>query len=330
MTDLKADTLAAFAGKGGGRPPYLPDLTLWYNWHHTRGTLPAEWQGASLPQVARALGVPVWWVTHPWNVETPGVDTSTAEQENKRTVHYRTSAGTLSARWTIGPDGDWWQAEHLVKTADDLPAALALVRARSYVLDDGDLASLQADTGEDGVLAIQIPRRPYSDLLHDFLGWGEGLYLLGEPAIPEILATLEAKLQAFVRQLSRLPAQLFFSPDNLDGQFISPRAFQNHLLASYERTTRELHLGGKRLVVHIGGPSRHLLSPLAQAGVDAVEGIADPPQSDVSLSEARAIAGPALTLWGGIPQDWLLPTHDTPISLEGQHLASTPNRCRWL
>ena len=62
------------------------------------------------------------------------------------------------------------------------------------------MVSLQATSGSDGVLAIQVPRRPYSDLLHDFLGWGEGLFLLGEPAVAEILAALEAKLQTFIAE----------------------------------------------------------------------------------------------------------------------------------
>ena len=39
---------------------------------------------------------------------------------------------------------------------------------------------------------------------------------------------------------------------------------------------------------------------LAEAGVDGVEGIAGPPQSDITLAEARQLAGPGITLWGGI------------------------------
>jgi hypothetical protein len=51
------------------------------------------------------------------------------------------------------------------------------------------------------------------------------------------------------------------------------------------------------------------LALLAGAGVDGVEGIAGPPQADASLAAARQLAGSALTLWGGIPQDFLLPAH---------------------
>ena len=306
----RANMLSAFTPQGGTPPLYVPDLTLWYNWHQSKGTLPEPWTSYSLPQIAQALDVPIWLVTSPWRLETPGIDISTTEDTTAKIVRYETPAGSLSARWAVGPDRDWWQTEHLVKTPQDLGAALALVQARSYVLDAHQLAPLEDEVGDAGVLAIQIPRRPYSDLLHDFLGWGEGLFLLGEPAVPEILATLEAKLHRLVQEVARLPGQVIFSRDNLDGQFISPRAFGQHLAASYRGTADLLHEHGKRLLVHVGGPIRHLLAPLAQAGVDGIEGVAGPPQGDVSLSEARETASPHLTLWGGIPQDWLLPTHD--------------------
>jgi hypothetical protein len=306
---LKADILARFSGDAEGRPIYLPDLTLWYDWHHRRGTLPDGWQGYSLAQVARALGVPVWLVARPWRVETPGVEVVVNREGNERVVRYAAPSGTLTARWKVGPDGDWWQVEYPVKTEADLSPALELVQARSYVFEPGELADLQAEAGDDGLLAVEIPRRAYSDLLHQFLGWGEGLLLLGEPAIPHMIAALELKLQDLAAQVAGLPGDLILSPDNLDGQFISPGIFKAYLAGSYRLTAETLRMQHKPLVVHVGGPVRHLLALLAGAGVDGVEGIAGPPQADASLAVARQIAGPALTLWGGIPQDLLLPTH---------------------
>jgi hypothetical protein len=142
------------------------------------------------------------------------------------------------------------------------------------------------------------------------LGWGEGLALLGEPLIADILAVLEERLQALVVEVAALPAAIVLSPDNLDGQYISPRAFRAHLAQSYQLTTDALHAAGKRLLVHAGGPIRPLLALLAAAGVDGVEGVSGPPQGNATLAEARALAGPGLALWGGIPQDYLLPAHD--------------------
>jgi len=234
----------------------------------------------------------------------------TTEREGERVIRSETSAGTLVARWTLGPDGGWWQTEYPVKRQEDLAAVLEIAQAHTYVLDTSAWERWEGEVGEDGVLALEIPRRPYSDLLHEFLGWSEGLLFLREPLVQEINAVLEAKLQPLVEQVARLEGELVLAPDNLDGQFISPRAFQNYLADSYRRTAELLHQGGKRLVVHIGGPIRHLLTPLAATGVDGLEGVAGPPQSDLSLAEARQAVGPDLTLWGGIPQDFTLDTHE--------------------
>jgi hypothetical protein len=307
---LKAEILARFSGESDGRPLYLPDLTLWYDWHRSRGTLSSGWEDYSLPQVARAMGAPVWWVARPWRIETPGVEVVTTEEDGERIVRSQTSAGTLVARWTLmGANAEWWQTEYPVKTKEDLAAALELINARTYVLDASELARRESLVGDDGVLAVEIPRRPYSDVLHEILGWSEGLLLLGEPAVEEIITILEGKLQRLVQEVAELSGKVVLAPDNLDGQFIPPPAFKAHLAGSYRATAEALHQGGKHLVVHVGGPIRHLLAPLVEAGVDGVEGIAGPPQGDVNLAEAREIAGPALTLWGGIPQDLLHDTH---------------------
>ena len=308
---LKAEILARLSGEADGRPFFLPDLTLWYDWNQSRESLPDQWQDYSLPQVARALRSPVWWAVRPWQVETPGVEILRSEEAGERVIRTETSAGTLVAQWKLmGTNGDWWQTEYPVKTKEDLAAALELAQSKSYVLEASQLARMETTIGEDGTLAIEIPRRPYSDVLHELLGWSEGLLLLNEPEVGEIIAILESKLQDLVRRVAELPGQIVLAPDNLDGQFIPPPAFMAHLADSYRVSAEALHQGGKYLVVHVGGPIRRLLAPLAEAGVDGVEGIAGPPQGDVTLAEAREIAGPALALWGGIPQDFVHDTHD--------------------
>lgn len=315
----KAEILGRFSGKGNGAPLYVPDLTVWYDWHQDRGTLPQVWLDLSLPQawrdlslpgVAKALGVPVWLTFQPWRVEHADVEILTTEQERERVIRSETAAGTLEARWTLGPDGDWWQTEYPVKSDQDLEAALKVVKARSYHLDPAGLSWSETMVGQDGVLALEIPRRPYSDLLHEFLGWGDGLFLLGTPIVKEIMAVLETKLQELAKEVAGLPGDLVFSPDNLDGQFVSRRIFEKYLLSSYEQTAQTLHDEDKRLLVHAGGPIRHLLPFLAQAGVDGIEGVSGPPQSNASLEEAREIAGPEMTLWGGIAQDYLSTAHE--------------------
>ena len=43
---FKSDILTRFNGEAGARPFYLPDLTLWYDWHSKKGSLPPSWANA--------------------------------------------------------------------------------------------------------------------------------------------------------------------------------------------------------------------------------------------------------------------------------------------
>jgi len=307
---FKSDILARFNGEASTQPFYLPDLTLWYDWHAKKETLPASWRDATLAQITHDLGVPTWLPVRPWSIETPGIDISIAEHEKERIVRVEAPSGVLESRWTIGPDGAWWQTEYPVKNPADLPVVLELVTARTYVPDPANLVEPNADIGSAGIVAIEIPRRPYSDLLHEFLGWSDGLILLSEPIINEIVEVLEEKLRQLVEAVKEYPGQIVFAPDNLDGQFIPPVVFDTYLAESYRCTAEALHEVNKYLLVHIGGPIKHLLTPLAKTGIDGLEGIAGLPQNNATLTEARELTGPAVTLWGGIPQDFLLDTHD--------------------
>jgi hypothetical protein len=312
------EALSWFAAAEGGvssetAPAYLPDLRAWYRWHHAHRTLPTQWRDCSLAEIATALEVPAWQTVRPWSIDTPGVEIQTQQGAGERVISYHTPAGTLQERWSLGPDGDWWQMEYPVKTADDLPAALALVAARTYHLQPRELTAAQDEIGAAGLVAAELPMRPYSDILHTLLGWAEGLMLFkseGRPLLLEMLSLLDDKLRVLAEEVAALPGGLLFAPDNLDGQYISPRAFREHFAASYRQTAMTAHAAGKRLIVHVGGPVGRLLPLLAEAGVDSVDGVAGAPQGDTPLPGARDAAGPGMVLWGGIPQDLLLAAHD--------------------
>jgi hypothetical protein len=277
-------------------PRYLPDLTLWHAWHSTRGTLPDQWKGLDLAGVCRSLGVTPWEPHRPWAIELPGVDVHDVRGAAERVLEWKTPRGSLRSRWTLGPDGDWWQAEYPVKRREDLDAALLVAEARRYAARE-----TRAEVAE-------LPQRPWSEIFHSFLGWSEGLMLfLEEPeAIEGIARVLEDKLAELESRLAAGPAQTVLCPDNLDGQFISPPDFDAHMAESYRRVAGVMHGAGKRVVVHVGGPCRRLLPGLAAAGIDCVEGVCGAPQGDASIPEARAAAGPDMALWGGLAQDFLL------------------------
>ncbi len=309
---LKDHILRRFRTGSASAPLYLPNLTLWYGWHREHDTLPAAWRGWTLLQIARDLGAPAWLTARPYRITWDSVEVQQTETSSERLIRYRTPVGALTERWTLGPDGDWWETEYPVKTPDDLRVLAQIVAVRRYVVDTARLGRLHSEVGDDGVVALELPRRPFSQVFLEWLGWSDGLLLFfdARDLVEEIVALLEQQVQDLVAQIASLPGQIVLSPDNLDAQFISPAFFKRYLAASYRRTADLLHAHDKVLLAGTGGPIRKLLAPLAAAGVDGLDGISGPPQSDATLAEARPIAGPAFTLWGGIPQDALLPDFD--------------------
>ena len=225
-----------------GHAPYLPDLTLWYRWHCERQTLPAAWRDATLAEIAAALGVAAWLVEKLWRLEHHGVTVIEREAAGERVIRYEAASGVLVARWSVGPDGDWWQAEYPVKTAEDLPAALEVVKARTYVVESANQQISESANGGSAlrntqyatrhtptIRALELPMQPYSDLLHTLFGWGDGLMLMrgeGAEIVQQMLAVLAEKLAGCAGEIAALPGDVLLAPDNLDGQYISPRDFQ--------------------------------------------------------------------------------------------------------
>jgi hypothetical protein len=309
---------------------FMPDLSLWFEWHSSRGTLPEPHRKSSLVDITSALNCRAWIVHTPWKLEHEGIEVTREKSETRRVINYHTKSRVLSEIWSLGPDGDWWQTEYPVKDEDDLDAAEEIVKAMRYQLKP----SMPMEESNSGVInALQLPKTPYSDMLHTMLGWSDGLMLMmaEEDRLTELLGVMEGKRDELIRKLAAdFSSSIFWAPDNLDGQFISPAAFEKHLQSAYRKTCETLHQRDNSLWVHIGGISKHLLPLMAGSGIDGLAGISGPPQSDAALAEARKAAGPNITLWGGIPQDYVMPAHDLSVLIESieaaKAFAETDNR----
>ncbi|ACN17404.1 hypothetical protein HRM2_43480 [Desulforapulum autotrophicum HRM2] len=308
----KQNILSRFQPGQLSDPVFMPDLTLWYKWHRDRKTLPGKYKNHTMVEIAQVLGCPVWNPLRPWRMDNLGVDIIEEKSDNEKVICYKTPERELTERWELGPDGDWWQVEYPIKGMDDLSAARTVVQSRQYKLDPDIISTLSREEVKNHVIVLELPMQPYADLLHNFLGWSDGLMLLmgqGKAPLTEMMVLMEEKRLAILEEIAGLPGDIALAADNLDGQYISPPIFKGHLQESYEKTAAMFHNHGKKLMVHVGGPGKHLFPLLAQAGVDGVQGVSGPPQSNATLKEARKVSGPDFTLWGGIPQDLMISTH---------------------
>ena len=306
---LTDDILKRLKGEAGASPVFLPDLRIWHAWHSERRTLPLSNPKATFSETCRELGVPAWLPVKVWKSESENAVVATIDSTDERSRSITAGGRTLTSRWSIGPDGDWWQTEYPAKTAEDLKVILNYVEGRRLVADTSELDSLARDVGSEGLVALELPSQPFAWLMLEILGWSEGLMLL-----MDAMDTVAAIVETATSQILDLAADLassfgdvvFLSPDNLDAQFISPMFFESYMEEGYRRLADTLRPGGGMLFTHTGGPIASLLGPLAGAGVHGVIGVCGPPQGDADLSVAREQAGDMI-LWGGIPQDGLAP-----------------------
>lgn len=260
----KVHILNRFSGAEDDTLLFLPNLTLWYGWHHRHGTLPVDWQDLTLSQICAELGVPVWESVRPYEIEWGAVRVERHESEQHREIRYCLGTDTLVERWQLGPDGDWWQVEYPVKSHADLAVLLKMVRERSYRWLPERLEPVLEAVGEAGTVAALLPRRPFAQLLLEWLGWSEGLMLLfdAEMAAQQILRLLEEQVASVEERAAQLPVEIIVSPDNLDAQFISPGFFARYLSDSYRRAAARFHKAGKYLI----GYRRRCLAPVGTSG----------------------------------------------------------------
>jgi hypothetical protein len=320
--------LARFRGEGPGAPLFVPDLQEWYRRNSERSAAHGGGVRQSILYEAQALNVPLWKIHRPWTRDTPGVTVRTTEEGTSRRTVIEAPSGVVTARWNIGPDGDYWQVEYPAKTGQDLRVIREYAEALRYQVALEELTTVTHMVGDDGVVAVELPAHGFQTILLEFLGFSDGLMLLAEAPeeIEAIASALTSARAQLIGELSGVPNPVFYSPDNLDGQFVSPGLFDTYLAEDYRQSVAALEDAGKYLVIHAGGPIASLAETVAATGVHCVAGIAGPPQADLELAAAREKLGGAVVLWGGIPQDFLLA--ETPRAELEQAAKMAAERCR--
>lgn len=301
---LHSEFRARLAGAGGSEPLFLADLTAWYRRSLRRNEIPAQWQGVSLHDVYRNLGLPIWDVAHLWREQVPGLRVEDETKDSVRTRIIQTASGPLSWRWELGDDAAWRQVRFPIAGPADMPSAVLWARALAYEIDTTGLTELEASIGSDGILAIALPRRPAVQLGASLVGWQQVQELMDEPAVAIILESLDMHLQELVTALAQLSGTVQVSPDGLATATTTPAFFDDYLAASYRTTVDELDEYLKALLVQTRGDISELAQPLHDVGVRGLYNV-QAVGPDVSLGALSARLGERLTLWGGIDA-WLL------------------------
>jgi uroporphyrinogen-III decarboxylase len=97
------------------------------------------------------------------------------------------------------------------------------------------------------------------------------------------------------------PADAFMIPENLSSEVVGKRFYREFVQPWERKWVERIRAAGKVSFIHMDGTLRGLLHEAAETGFDVIEAVTPAPTGDLSMAEARALAGPRPILWGGLP-----------------------------
>ena len=258
------------------------------------------------------LSRPVVWCEH------PHVDVDVQTVGDISTMTYHTARGdlTLRQRQHLGrlADDASCDLDGLVKTPDDLDAAIAMADDAVFHIDASAYTDTAFEIGTDGIVRCDGPRSPY-ELSCELLGYRPGMVNAHQVLThwhqlqQDEPTRFAALLEALAAQEQRRVEALIASPVTLvrlgriDGQ-ISPTQWRERVLPFYQQVTAQLREAGKVCSLHAHTPFLAAYTDGVKAsGVQMVEGIVSPPFGILAVGEARRRWwDEGIVLWVNIPE----------------------------
>lgn len=340
----KARILAALRGELVDRLPYVPRLDLWYLANSTAGTLPKQYRGVPMNEIARAEG----WAFHhrfcdnqldpafqpqylhrginvfysrdtvfdvvlPKNVEVR------VHRDGARTrVEYHTPVGMVSTTTHYDVDSQLHGitipalVEHLIKTARDYAPAGYLFEHMDVVSNFERFRRWAADDmGNNGVPVCigSLDASPFHWIQRDLSDATQFFihykdHYAEMRGLAERIAPLQDKM---LKILCESPADVVWWGANFDDMLTFPPYFAQQIQPWIRKAAQALGAAGKLVLCHTDGENRGLMDLVRDSGMHIAESFCPAPMTKVSLAEYYRHWSGQLTLFGGIPSTVVMP-----------------------
>jgi hypothetical protein len=185
-----------------------------------------------------------------------------------------------------------------VQTVQDVATWVYVHQDMGFVPNEDWLATRDAAS----LARFSVNWSPVQQLLQFDTGI-EGLYYLLTDALEE-MGRLLAVMQERCMDRLRLGLTLFpraasiYWGENTSASSISPPYYRRLTLPHIRAYAEEAHRHGARLVVHMCGLLRPLLTCIAETGMDGIHSATPPPFGDTPYTLLRAMFGPRFAIIG--------------------------------
>jgi len=335
--------LAAIRGETSDRVPWIPRLDFWYRAALRKGTMPQEWRGLTVEEIAIRLGAGIY-ATNPdyttdvtggidrglglmhvstltYDFEFDGIERRISKQQTKNrtetVVEYITPLGIVRTAFLFTDEmldagaSTAWVSEPPIRKVEDFEAVGYLfehIKVKPQM--DGYLA-LRRKVGEHGIAiaATLGSAGPMHHIMKQLMFPEHFYYAMAD--YPEKIFRLAEQMSPFFEAIQQTaidsPAEVVYIGGNYDDSLTPPPMFRKHILPFLKEHANRLHARGKYLLTHTDGENRRLISLFLEAGFDVADSVCPYPMTQVKLEDIHAAFADRITIWGGIPATQLCP-----------------------
>jgi hypothetical protein len=142
-----------------------------------------------------------------------------------------------------------------------------------------------------GLVLPAIGRTPIQSILVDGAGLEQFAYHLVDFE-EEVMILYEALLENFrkiVEIAAEGPGLFVVCVENFTAETMGPVRYERFLLPVYKECFPILHQAGKIVGTHYDGKLSSVKHHIAEAPIDLIESLTEPPEGDMTLAECRAV-----------------------------------------
>jgi len=249
--------------------------------------------------------VPTYWCgTFARSIQDIQAVTNTYEEDGRqmRRTTLKTPVGEIytTAKITHHATPLWPQKPWLV-TAEDY-------RVRTWIAEHTEIRpahdryhTMVKQVGPWGLVFPTVSRTPIQSILVDLAGLEQFSYHLADLE-EEMMALHEALLREYreiVEIVAEGPGRFVAGLENFTAETIGPARYERFLLPVYKSYLPMLHEAGKIIGTHYDGKLASVKHLIAEAPMDVIESLTEPPEGDMTLAECRE-AWPDKLFWSNI------------------------------
>ena len=300
--------LAILDHKLPDRIPWIPRLLLWYRAHVLNQSLPRKWEGYSLRDIEKdlGLGTPARDGSI-FAAQYDSVDIIKREEDGRHITEYHTPRGSVQSiertsetLKRLGLSGRI--EEHLLKSPSDYRVWEYVVEHTNWIPNYDSFITYDQKIGDDGLPLVSVGDVPFHEFMQHLAGYESGFLQLADftQEVEHLLAVMyEVQSQRLWPVIVNAPARLLLHGKHLSSQFTPPPMFEKYILPYYREFTILAHENGKSVAMHADNDTSQILDLIETSGWDMVECFVTAPMVPLTLSEARKYWGDRVIIWGG-------------------------------